>query len=88
MATDEKVATTLEVRVILTDAHYLWLRDVAAQEMPQPTTSQVLERFIDQAIVDTGAAAQRRAEQLEIYRGSGYAEHHPDYPEVAGDSRG
>jgi hypothetical protein len=39
-------------------------------------------RLIDQAIAEGQAAARRREEQLEIYRASGYPEHHPDYPDV------
>jgi hypothetical protein len=74
------VATTLEVQVVLTDAQYFWLREAAGEEAPPLSTSQVLGRLVDQAIVAGDGAARRRAAQLEVYRASGYAEHHPDYP--------
>jgi len=83
------VATTLEVKVVLTDAQYFWLREAAAQEVPPLSTSQVLGRLVDQETAAVRKTAQRRASQLEIYEASGYAEHHPDYPNrSAGPSDG
>jgi hypothetical protein len=40
--------------------------------------------IVDQPIAEGKAAVLRRAEQFEIYRASGYAEHHPDYPDFPG----
>ena len=69
------------VQVRLSDEQYAWLSDVAADHQPPLSTNEVLSQLVDQAIAAGQAAALRRAEQLEIYRASGYAEHHPDYPD-------
>ncbi len=78
--TDEPVPTVLEVTVVLTDAQYFRLREVAGEEVPPLSTSQAVGRLVDQAAATRRRAADRRAAQLEIYAASGYAEHHPDYP--------
>jgi hypothetical protein len=74
------------VEVLLSDEQGAWLSEVAADHKPPLTTNEVLCQLVDQAIADGQAAALRRAEQLEIYRASGYAEHHPDYPDFPRDS--
>jgi hypothetical protein len=74
------------VEVRLSDEQCAWLSEVAADHKPPLTTNEVLCQLVDQAIADGQAAALRRAEQLEIYRASGYAEHHPDYPDFPRDS--
>lgn len=75
------------MQVRLSDEEYAWLSKVAADHKPPLSTNEVLPELVDQAIADGQAAALRRAEQLEIYRASGYAEHHPDYPDFPrGDS--
>jgi hypothetical protein len=74
------------VEVRLSDEQCAWLSEVAADHKPPLTTNEVLCQLVDQAITDGQAAALRRAEQLEIYRASGYAEHHPDYPDFPRDS--
>ena len=78
--TDEPVSTMLEVTLVLTDAQYFWLREVAGEEAPPLSTSQAVGRLVDQAATARRRAADRRETQLEIYTASGYAEHHPDYP--------
>jgi hypothetical protein len=72
------------VHVRLSDEQYAWLSDVAAAHKPPLSMNEVLRELVDQAIADGQAATLRRAEQLEIYRASGYAEHHPDYPDFPG----
>lgn len=78
---EESLVTTLEVTVVLTDQQYLSLREMAGEEEPPLATSDVVRRLVDQATLARHAATQRRAAQLEIYDASGYAEHHPDYPD-------
>lgn len=64
----------------MSDAQLAWLGQLAAAQDPPLSTNEMLARIVDQAIVEGQAEARRRVEQLEIYRASGYAEHHPDYP--------
>jgi hypothetical protein len=72
------------VRVRLSDDRYAWLCDAAAEHKPPLSTDELLRQLVDQAIAEGKAAVLRRAEQFEIYRASGYAEHHPDYPDFPG----
>jgi hypothetical protein len=72
------------VRVRLSDDRYAWLCDVAAEHKPPLSTDELLRQLVDQAIAEGKAAVLRRAEESEIYRASGYAEHHPDYPDFPG----
>ena len=83
--TTRTAGTTLEVKVVLSDAQYLWLRGSAADDTPPASTSRALGRLIDQAIAEERNQATRRAAQLEVYAASGYAEHHPDYPDRLSD---
>jgi len=72
------------VRVRLSDDRYAWLCEAAAEHKPPLSTDELLRQLVDQAIAEGKAAVLRRAEQFEIYRASGYAEHHPDYPDFPG----
>ena len=82
IATTEDVADgTRQVAAVLSDAQLAWLSEIAARQSPPLSTKEMLGRLVDQAIADSRTTARRRADQLEIYRGSGYAEHHPDYPD-------
>jgi hypothetical protein len=74
------------VRVRLSDDRYAWLCDAAAEHKPPLGADELLRQLVDLAIAEGKAAVLRRAEQFEIYRASGYAEHHPDYPDFPGDS--
>jgi hypothetical protein len=47
------------------------------------STVAVLRRLVDEAMAEGKALAGEREHQLEVYQASGYAEHHPDYPEPA-----
>jgi hypothetical protein len=69
------------VGVCLSDDRYAWLCDAAAEQKPPLSADELLRQLVDQAIAEGKAAVLRRAEQFEIYRTSGYAEHHPDYPD-------
>ena len=71
------------VRVRLSDDCYAWLCDAAAEHKPPLSTDELLRQLIDQAIAEGKAAVLRRAEQFELCA-SGYAEHHPDYPDFPG----
>lgn len=76
------IERTREVTVVLTEVQLSWLGQVAAGQTPPLSTGTMLGRLVDRAIADSQAAKRRRAEQLEIYRASGYTEHHPDYPDL------
>jgi hypothetical protein len=39
--------------------------------------------LVERAMVASVGEDGKRAHQLEVYRASGYAEHHPDYPNVS-----
>jgi len=69
------------VRTVLAVDQMAWLSKVAAEQTPPLSASTMLRRLVDEAMAESRASAGRRAEQLEIYRASGYPEHHPDYPD-------
>ena len=77
-AEDSQSPNSRMVRVRLSDDRYAWLCNVAAKHKPPLSTDELLRQLVDQAIAEGEAAVLRRAEQFEIYRASGYTEHHPD----------
>ena len=72
--------TERTVTVALTETQDAWLRRRAADQSPPVAPGEALRRILDEAIAASRATAERRARQLEVYRASGYPEHHPDYP--------
>jgi hypothetical protein len=66
----------------LSDAQLDWIRRVAAAQTPPLSATGMLRLLVDEAVEKHDKMARRREEQLEIYRASGYAEHHPDYPHL------
>jgi hypothetical protein len=68
--------------VALSDVQLAWLSKVAAEQAPPLSVNELLGRIVDDAIAQSKADARQRAERLEVYRASGYSEHHPDYPNV------
>jgi hypothetical protein len=73
------------VLVTLTRAQTAWLSEMAAAERPPASPSELVRRLLDEAMAESVTAAGRRAHQLEVYRASGYSEHHPDYPRAPRD---
>ena len=69
------------VTISLSDAQVGWLAKRAAAETPPLSSVAMLSRLLDEAMADSKAVAGERKHQLEVYRASGYAEHHPDYPD-------
>jgi hypothetical protein len=65
----------------LSERHARWIATMARAQSPPISTMMMLERLIDEAISDEQARERQRAERLEVYRASGYPEHHPDYPD-------
>jgi hypothetical protein len=80
--TEDPVEETGDIRAVLSGVQLAWLSKAAAEQAPPLSAGTMLGRLVDQAIADSDAATRRRAEQLEIYRASGYREHHPDYPDL------
>jgi hypothetical protein len=70
----------LDVRV--SDAQHEWLIEAGKREQPSVDPSRMLARLVERAMSDSDDAQDRRDHQLEVYRASGYAEHHPDYPNL------
>jgi hypothetical protein len=66
--------------VHIDEAEREWLTLAGARELPRLDAGGMLRRLLERAMEEGDAAAGQRAYQLEIYRASGYAEHHPDYP--------
>lgn len=82
MSTDSRERSG-EVTIALSDVQLGWLAKRAAEEMPPVSTVAVLGQLVDEAMAEGRALAGEREHQLEVYQASGYAEHHPDYPEPA-----
>jgi hypothetical protein len=68
--------------VVLSDAQMGWIQTMAAEQTPAVDMRTMLGRVVDDAMARHDEDVRRRAERLEIYRASGYSEHHPDYPHV------
>ena len=87
--TDQRSARTHEVIVRLDDAQLQWLAEQGAAQQPTLDAGAMLVRLVEHARATHEADTDRRAHQLEVYRVSGYPEHHPDYPNLpAGTSNG
>lgn len=67
--------------VSLSARHARWIVTMARDQSPPISTTSMLGRLLDDAISCEQERARQRAEQLEVYRASGYSEHHPDYPD-------
>ena len=80
---DDRPTRGGSVDVHLDDAERNWLVRAGARELPPLGPSGMLKRLLERAMADADREAGRRAYQLEVYRVSGYAEHHPDYPNRA-----
>jgi hypothetical protein len=70
----------LDVRV--SAAQRDWLVEAGDREQPRVDPSGMLTRLVERAMNEGAREAHRRDHQLEVYRASGYAEHHPDYPNL------
>jgi hypothetical protein len=70
-----------EVTIALSDVQLGWLAKRARAELPPVSTVAMLERLVDEAMAASKSVAHEREHQLEVYRASGYPEHHPDYPD-------
>lgn len=68
------------VDVRVSGAQRDWLLTAGERERPRLDAGQMLARLVEQAMNDCERETHRRNHQLEVYRASGYAEHHPDYP--------
>lgn len=71
--------------VALTDDQARWLVSAAAEATPPVSPGELLTAILDEAIGRAAEQARERAHQLKMYEASGYSEHHPDYPNIAGD---
>jgi hypothetical protein len=67
--------------VSLSERHARWIAIAARDQSPPISKAMMLARLLDEAISREQARERRRADQLEVYRASGYPEHHPDYPD-------
>jgi hypothetical protein len=67
---------------VLSEAQLDWVRRIAAAQTPPLSATGMLRVLVDEAVERHGEMARRREDQLEIYRASGYSEHHPDYPRL------
>jgi hypothetical protein len=70
----------LDVRI--SEAQRAWLVEAGKREQPSLDASRMLARLLERAMSDSENEQDRRDHQLEVYRASGYAEHHPDYPNL------
>jgi hypothetical protein len=68
--------------VRLSSAQRDWLARAGDRERPSLDAGDMLVRVLDEAMLESDREADRREYQLEIYRASGYSEHHPDYPNL------
>ena len=68
--------------VVLNDPQLRWLTARAAEQEPALSAGTMLGRLVDEAMVEQREESRRREERLEVYRASGYPEHHPDYPDL------
>lgn len=75
------------VFVPLTHAQASWLSETAASAHPPLSTCALVRKLLDEAIAESETAARRRTHQFEVYRASGYSEHHPDYPKPPDGAR-
>jgi hypothetical protein len=80
--THEQTAGTHEVVVGLNSAQLEWLEKQGAGQQPPLDATAMLTRLVECALTASEADADRRAHQLEVYRVSGWPEHHPDYPNL------
>jgi hypothetical protein len=88
-STHVRSAGTHELVVRLNGAQLEWLEKLGADQQPTLDASAMLTRLVEHAVAADEADQDKRAHQLEVYRVSGYPEHHPDYPNVpTGTSNG
>jgi hypothetical protein len=80
--THSQSACTHELVVHLNGAQLEWLEKQAAGQEPTLDASAMLTRLVEHAVAASEVDHDKRAHQLEVYRVSGYPEHHPDYPNV------
>jgi hypothetical protein len=67
--------------VSLSERHVRWIATMARAQSPAINATMMLATLLDEAISRQQARERQRAERLEVYRASGYPEHHPDYPD-------
>jgi hypothetical protein len=79
--------TDLNLEVRLDTAQHAWLRSAAEQERPPVGLADMVRLLIERGRAADDASLAHRQHQLEIYRASGFDEHHPDYPHFAASSR-
>jgi hypothetical protein len=85
--THEQTAGTHELVVGLNSAQLEWLSMQGAGQQPPLDATGMLTRLVERALTASEADADRRAHQLEVYRVSGWPEHHPDYPNLPAGSQ-
>jgi len=79
----ERSAATRTVAVCLTADQLKWLEKRGAEHRPTLDAEGMVAYLVERAMVASVGEDGKRAHQLEVYRASGYAEHHPDYPNVS-----
>jgi hypothetical protein len=78
----ERSVSTHALSVRLSNAQLRWLEERGAEQQPTRDAGGMLTLIVERALAADALTAGRRAHQLEVYRASGYPEHHPDYPKL------
>lgn len=75
-------ATTHRLVVCVSGVQRDWLARAGNREKPRLGASDMIMRLVELAMSAGELEARRRDHQLEVFGASGYAEHHPDYPNL------